>query len=108
MDIKRKRLLKLMAGFLCCLCLGVTLDWSLFVIPIETLNGWTRSQISLAFTKYCLISPQLKLGALRQYLVMSSMLLIVFAIVSILILFVFMKSYSNEMKKRNEIQKQDL
>lgn len=37
--------------------------------------------------------------------VMSSMLLIVFAIVSILILFVFMKSYSNEMKKRNEIQK---
>ena len=50
MGIKRKRLLKLMAGSLCCLCLGVTLAWSLFVIPIETLNGWTRSQTSLAFT----------------------------------------------------------
>ena len=50
MNIKRKRILKLIAGFLCCLCLGVTLAWSLFVVPIETLNGWTRSQTSFAFT----------------------------------------------------------
>lgn len=50
MNIKRKRILKLIAGFLCCLCLGVTLAWSLFVVPIETLNGWSRSQTSLAFT----------------------------------------------------------
>lgn len=50
MNIKRKRILKLIVGFLCCLCLGVTLAWSLFVVPIETLNGWTRSQTSFAFT----------------------------------------------------------
>ena len=50
MNIKRKRILKLIAGFLCCLCLGVTLAWSLFVVPIETLNGWTRSQTSFAFS----------------------------------------------------------
>lgn len=50
MNIKRKRILKLIAGILCCLCLGVTLAWSLFVVPIETLNGWTRSQTSFAFT----------------------------------------------------------
>ena len=50
MNIKRKRILKLIAGFLCCLCLGVTLAWSLFVVPIETLNGWSRSQTSFAFT----------------------------------------------------------
>lgn len=50
MNIKRKRILKLIAGFLCCLCLGVTLAWSLFVVPIETLNGCSRSQTSFAFT----------------------------------------------------------
>lgn len=50
MNIKRQRILKLIAVFLCCLCLGVTLAWSLFVVPIETLNGWTRSQTSFAFT----------------------------------------------------------
>ena len=50
MNIKRQRILKLIAGFLCCLCLGVTLAWSLFVVPIETLNGWVRSQTSFAFT----------------------------------------------------------
>lgn len=48
MNIKRKRILKLIAVFLCCLCLGVTLAWSLFVVPIETLNGWTRRQTSFA------------------------------------------------------------
>ena len=50
MDIKRKRVLKIIAGFLCCLCLGITLAWSLFVVPIEKLNGFSRSQTSLAFT----------------------------------------------------------
>lgn len=50
MNIKRQRILKLIAGFLCCLCLGVTLAWSLFVVPIETLNWWVRSQTSFAFT----------------------------------------------------------
>lgn len=50
MNIKRKRVLKIIAGFLCCLCLGITLAWSLFVVPIETLNGFSRSQTSLAFT----------------------------------------------------------
>lgn len=50
MNIKRKRVLKIIAGFLCCLCLGITLAWSLFVVPIETLHGFSRSQTSLAFT----------------------------------------------------------
>lgn len=48
MNITRKRILKLIAGILCCLCLGVTLAWSLFVVPIETLNGCSRSQTSFA------------------------------------------------------------
>ena len=37
--------------------------------------------------------------------VMPSMLLIIFSIISIMILFIFMKSYRNEMKKRNALQK---
>lgn len=37
--------------------------------------------------------------------VMPSMLLIIFSIISIMILFIFMKSYRNEMKKKNALQK---
>lgn len=37
--------------------------------------------------------------------VMPSMLLIIFSIISIMILFIFMKFYRNEMKKRNALQK---
>lgn len=50
MDINKKRAQKLMFGFLVLLFMGVSLAWSVFVVPIENYFGWTRSQTSLAFT----------------------------------------------------------
>lgn len=50
MEIGKKRFLKLGIGFLVLLFMGVSLAWSVFVVPIETSFGWSRSQTSLAFT----------------------------------------------------------
>ncbi len=50
MEIRQKRLLKLGIGFLVLLFMGVSLAWSVFVVPIENHFGWSRSQTSLAFT----------------------------------------------------------
>ena len=46
----KKRWIYVVSGFVVCLFLGAALAWSVFVVPIETLYGWTRSQTSLAFT----------------------------------------------------------
>lgn len=37
-------------GFATLLFMGVGLAWSIFVVPVETLFGWTRAQTSLVFT----------------------------------------------------------
>ena len=37
-------------GFAALLFMGVGLAWSIFVVPVETLFGWTRAQTSLVFT----------------------------------------------------------
>lgn len=50
MGIMQKRSLKLGIGFLVLLFMGVSLAWSVFVVPIENYFGWSRSQTSLAFT----------------------------------------------------------
>ena len=50
MGIMQKRSLKLGIGFLVLLFMGVSLAWSVFVVPIEAYFGWSRSQTSLAFT----------------------------------------------------------
>lgn len=50
MDINKKRAQKLAFGFPVLLFMGVSLAWSVFVVPIEHYFGWTRSQTSLAFT----------------------------------------------------------
>ena len=39
-----------MIGFATLLFMGVGLAWSIFVVPVETLFGWTRAQTSLVFT----------------------------------------------------------
>lgn len=40
----------IMIGFATLLFMGVGLAWSIFVVPVETLFGWTRAQTSLVFT----------------------------------------------------------
>ena len=50
MDILKKRWIYVLSGFAVFLFLGVSLAWSIFVVPIETLFGWSRSTTSLAFT----------------------------------------------------------
>jgi len=50
MDLMKKRYTYILAGFITLLFMGVGLAWSIFVVPIEQLFGWTRAQTSLVFT----------------------------------------------------------
>lgn len=50
MNIKTKQTIKLFSGFIVLLFLGTSLAWSVFLVPVETTFGWTRSQTSLAAT----------------------------------------------------------
>src|SRR5690348_3209966 len=38
------------AGVLMQLALGAIYGWSVFVTPLQQLNGWTRTQVTLTFT----------------------------------------------------------
>lgn len=44
------RLLILIAGLNVGMVLGVVYSWSIFVLPLEQLHGWERTQISLTYT----------------------------------------------------------
>jgi OFA family oxalate/formate antiporter-like MFS transporter len=46
----RYRWLAAAAGVLMQLALGAIYGWSVFVTPLEKLNGWTRTQVTLTFT----------------------------------------------------------
>lgn len=50
MDLLKKRYTFILAGFITLLFMGVGLAWSIFVVPVEQLFGWTRAQTSLVFT----------------------------------------------------------
>lgn len=50
MDLMKRRYTYIVAGFITLLFMGVGLAWSIFVVPIEQLFGWTRAQTSLVFT----------------------------------------------------------
>ena len=50
MTIASKQKLKMICGFIVLLFLGTTMAWSVFLVPIESTFGWSRSQTSLAAT----------------------------------------------------------
>ena len=50
MDLLKKRYIYVISGIVVLLLLGCSQAWSIFVVPIETLFGWSRSQTSLAYT----------------------------------------------------------
>lgn len=50
MNLLKMRYRYIIAGFATLLFMGVGLAWSIFVVPVETLFGWTRAETSLVFT----------------------------------------------------------
>lgn len=59
----------IMIGFATLLFMGVGLAWSIFVVPVETLFGWTRAQTSLVFTIniLCFSVGSILAGVLSKY-----------------------------------------
>lgn len=76
MDLLKKRYLYILAGFITLLFMGVSLAWSIFVVPIEQLFGWTRAETSLAFTVniLCFSVGSILTGFLSKYLSFSHLL----------------------------------
>lgn len=50
MDILKKRWIYVFNSFIILLFMGCSYAWSIFVVPLETTYGWSRSETSLAFT----------------------------------------------------------
>lgn len=48
--MKKRKIIFLILALLSVLCLGSTYSWSLFVVPLEELFGWQRSNITFAYT----------------------------------------------------------
>ena len=72
----KKRWIYVFCGFMVFLFLGAALAWSVFVVPIETLYGWTRSQTSLAFTinVLCFSVGSILAGILSKHMTHSTLL----------------------------------
>jgi len=50
MDFAQKRWISLIAAMVCALFAGVIYTWSVYVIPLSKLFGWSTASISLAYT----------------------------------------------------------
>ena len=69
MNLLKMRYRYIIAGFATLLFMGVGLAWSIFVVPVETLFGWTRAQTSLVFTVniLCFSVGSILAGILSKY-----------------------------------------
>jgi OFA family oxalate/formate antiporter-like MFS transporter len=76
MDILKKRWIYIIAGFAVFLFLGCSLAWSIFVVPIESQFGWSRSETSLIFTVniLCFSVGSIGAGILSKRLSFSTLL----------------------------------